>query len=209
VTAVDVSRVVALQVWSPYRQIIVPNCVGMTGAEADLLVLHESGWMDEVEIKISKADFRREISKKTDKHKMLLEGPRRYVYASEYELVKDDPRFERDGISYDDRPARSGHIRDQKSIIRRFFFAMPEELAKELLSEIPQWAGLLAVGGTRSYSILKRPPKLPNSRKLTDAERAKLLRYGYVRYWHLAYQKREAFDSILFGRPLESTEVPA
>ena len=45
--------------------IIVPNVsYGLIPYEADLLVLHKSGFVDEIEIKISKADIRRDKAKR-------------------------------------------------------------------------------------------------------------------------------------------------
>lgn len=188
-TAIEVARSVAMGVWSPWRQIIVPNCVGMTGEEADLLVLHDSGYMEEVEIKVSKSDFRREFAKKAHKHKALQEGL---------------PRLKHEGGLF-----RGDFSEPRPHLIRRFWFAMPIDLAMALRSEIPEWAGLIGVVEARSWGhrILKKAPNLKHARKLTDAERLQLVRYGYVRYWDLAHKDPDAFNSTVVGKLEDSSEL--
>lgn len=59
--------------WNLMKSQVIPRCC-LTGWEADLLVIRPSGWAEEVEIKISKSDFRAEWTKKAEKHEDLRLG---------------------------------------------------------------------------------------------------------------------------------------
>lgn len=173
-TAFEIQRALAFRHWSTRKQIIVPNC-GFPGWEADLLVLHPSDWLDEVEIKISASDFRREFKTKAAKHKWLVEGCRKLVWGDGLAAARLSPDFE-------SCPNKDyGYLGGQSHRVRRFWFAMPRELAEKLETEIPEHAGLIAVGG--GAEVLKMAPVLKHSRKLTDADKLRLMRLAYIRYW--------------------------
>jgi len=191
VTAKDVAVAVAFDIWNPFRQIIVPNVVGITGEEADLLVLQDSGYLEEIEIKVSKSDFRREFAKKQFKHRVLLEGKPEHMALS----MRDSNKAWREFYALP-LMDRSDWSKCEPQLVRRFWFAMPLDLATELAGDIPEWAGLIAVRETKrwrpSASIVKKAPNLKNSRKLTDEEQRKLIRYGYVRFWDLTLKAGQA-----------------
>jgi hypothetical protein len=88
--------------------------------ESDLLVIHPTGWVDEVEVKVSVSDFRAELAKKSEKHESLERGysvKTRYDYAAkEYSSV------------------------NLPTIIRRFWFAMPREVYNSVKDSVPSWA---------------------------------------------------------------------
>lgn len=190
-TAVDVSYAVARRHFTPVRDIIIPNCVGMTGFESDLLVCRRSGWLTEVEIKVSKADFRREFAEKGHKHKMLELGcPTHDTRSLDKGPCDSTVRNIAEGLGCALDEAMDewykAHTWDWSAcspwIVRHFYFAMPDYLADGLASEIPVWAGLLSIDRWRYVHKIKEAPKL-NARKLTDAERSKLLWYAHARYW--------------------------
>jgi hypothetical protein len=136
--------------WDIFTHTMIPNCCSISGWEQDLVVLHKSRWLEEVEVKVSAADFRREFTDKPNKHIKLADGS------------------------------------SLGNLVRRYWFAMPEDLAAKLGAEIPEYAGLLAV--TRNplrqrVTIVKRAPALKHARKLTDEETIKLLRLAHIRYW--------------------------
>lgn len=57
-------EVVLAQYFGTRENIVVPNVSwGLINHEADLLVLKPSGWAEEVEIKVSKSDLRRDLKK--------------------------------------------------------------------------------------------------------------------------------------------------
>lgn len=172
-TAADISYVLAHKIWKPRTHVIVPNLSwGLLPWEADLAVLHGSGYMDEVEIKISLSDLRREFETKKHKHDELVRG-----LASSYLC---------------DRKWIYNWSDTKPHIVRRFWFAMPERLIEKGFGgiEIPAHAGLIAVSGEASEplywwkaQVIKQPKVLSNSRKLTDAERVTMMRLAYLRYW--------------------------
>lgn len=174
VTASEISYVLAHKVWKPRTHVIVPNLSwGLLPWEADLAVLHGSGYMDEVEIKISLADLRREFETKAEKHERLVRGSPQYVLGVDRKFV---PNWS------DTKP----------HIVRRFWFAMPERLIEKGFGgiKLPDHAGLIAVSGTTTErlfywkaEVIKQPKVLTNSRKLTDAERMTMMRLAYLRYW--------------------------
>jgi hypothetical protein len=57
--------------WNPRRVLAVRNSNGVCEWEADLLLIHPSDWVWEVEIKVSVSDFRREFQTKCKKHRRL------------------------------------------------------------------------------------------------------------------------------------------
>lgn len=166
-------------VYGPYdlrRNFCVPNVKTGLYAEADLLVIRPSGWVEEVEIKVSKSDFRREFTSKSSKHDCLTNGRviKKYCWTSKTTTI----------------------LRREPYIISRFWFAMPLDLAESLKQEIPAHAGLYGVGfvetrlGPRAnVTILKPAPRLSNCRKCTDAEKADFLRLGLLRYWDIRHKE--------------------
>jgi hypothetical protein len=93
--------------FNPRQNLIVPNVAwGIHNKhytplhECDVLILSGSGYATEVEIKVSKADLLKDVSK------------------------------------------RHGH---RHSLIRRFYFAVPEKLKDIALANIPENAGLIVV----------------------------------------------------------------
>lgn len=153
----------------------IPNVHGKLPGEADLLVIRPSLWAEEVEIKISKADFKREFIKKAAKHRVLSEGSKI--------------------MHYDWRTGNLTTLRTDPHLISRFWFAMPMELAEELLPEIPGHAGLLGVAPRPTpwsrpiVKVIKTAPKLKMGRKLTEAEKSYFLRLALFRYWDIRHKE--------------------
>lgn len=78
------------RLWCPLRLVIIPNCA-LLGWEADLLLLRRR-WLEEIEIKVSVADFRREFRTKASKHKKLTTPHalpiRRYWFAVPWTIAE-------------------------------------------------------------------------------------------------------------------------
>jgi len=140
------------------QNIIVPNVSwGLLNHEADLLVCRPSLWAEEVELKISKADLRR------------------------------------------DRAKDRGRGHKVSKLIRKLWFAVPEELAG--MEEIPDWAGIIkAVYDPRRghwYTQTVRAPKaIKGARKLTLDELHQLMRLGVLRVWTLKHKVASYRSSI-------------
>jgi hypothetical protein len=151
--------------WEPTTHLLVPNACSLCGWEQDLVVIHKSGFMEEVEVKISASDYRREFSDRSfDKFR------KHSIFRGELE---------------------PGH---GSSRVRRFWFAMPAELAEKLAGEIPEYAGLLSVkrAAVRSQcvTIVKKAPILRGSRKLEPEEQIAVLRLAHLRYWDVRRKEK-------------------
>lgn len=145
--------------WSPGKVLAVQHTTGLVGWEADLVLFQPSGWVHEVEVKVSVADFHRDLRK--PKHEILLRG-----WTS---------------------PGGSG--RPVQNLVRRFYFAMPAELWDKVREQIPAHAGLILCScfypgaiGTMKAWIEKKAPDLP-ARKWGAEDRDRLLLSHYYRNW--------------------------
>lgn len=160
----DISLALAIRQWPYSNNICCENIYWPW--EMDLAVLRESGYLYEVEIKISASDFRQEFKTKADKHDMLVNGE------IDSEWISRDGEFQK--VIHGRKPHMSSS----------FYFAMPLDLALKLKSEIPEYAGLIGVHESMHFPrVIKKAPKLKNARKLTDDERMRFMRYAYLRYW--------------------------
>lgn len=164
--------------WSPNRVVAVPNTTTIVGWEADLLLLHPSGWVWEVEIKVSVADFRREFQTKAHKHQVLRMGSRPFVPGDKWSSV----------------PNANKHV-------QKFFFAVSKDVFDKLKEEeVPAYAGIIIVDPERLDSwkrpvpyIHRRAKNLPGAEKAGSAFRIRLLELAHARLWSFAYRD----DSLL------------
>lgn len=189
-TSHEITMALAQRHWSYRNEIIVPRC-HFAGQEADLLVLRTSGWLEEVEIKVSVADFRREWKTKTEKHLQMERGVPIWKMKSDG-FDAANPNHESFGThSFKDYSEGKPHV------VRKFWIAAPADIAAKIEGEIPSHCGLLAVDLTnrvRPVRILKEAPRLKAARKLTDAEKMKLMRLAYLRFWPTG--RAGSFDPI-------------
>lgn len=162
------------------KNVIVPRC-HFAGAEADLLCLRPSDWLEEFEVKVSLSDFKREFIEKTWKHEFLVQGSRHNTFPGDGECV----------------------VVASEHKIRRFWFAVPHELSDKVNDLVPAHAGLVTVQRTQSrwrnafdvVVIAKPAPVLKMARKLTQGERCDLCRLAYLRYWDIE-AKEEVVEEV-------------
>ena len=137
--------------------VCVPNVTTFSDWEADLLVASKAGYLTEVEVKVSKADWRADKGKKR-KFERLNQGGGRlkfFYYAAPKELAEQWGQI---GI-----PDWAGVI-------------AVAERANEFS----------AADGYQHFTTVIRPAQpMPGHRKLTDMELAKLARLGALRIWDL------------------------
>lgn len=75
--------------------------------------------------------------------------------------------------------------------IKRFWYAVPEELAELCLVTVPETAGVLVISPGRGLPsrlkvrIARLPKKAQNCRAVTEAELLKLMHLGLMRYWSI------------------------
>jgi hypothetical protein len=169
VTARQITDLLCHCHWRTRNQVLVPNVsYGLLPWEADLVVMYASGWLEEVEVKISKADFRRDFTSKPEKHERLQKGTPKQVFQ---------------GFGTPVQVWKPDWTKAEPSMIRRFWLAMPHELALKLLPEAPAHCGVIAV--STCCVVLRPAPVLKCARKLTAPEQNQLLRLAYLRYWDL------------------------
>lgn len=106
------------------RQMVVGTEVDVSGGIADILAISEHQVKSiEIEVKISKSDFRREFKSKLNKHQNM-----------NIAAVNRSPNY--------------------------FYFAFPHELAHELINEVPNDYGVIAIYNTNEVSILRQGKRL-------------------------------------------------
>lgn len=158
-------REIQLAIISEIRSTIVcaaPNYTPSGWWECDLWAVTKAGYTVEYEIKLTASDFRAD-AKKANNGWSYEEG----------RLIR--------------RPAVTKHQAIEQSEKRpsRFFYVMPSDLANELESEIPEWAGLGKAqcdGHYRRVFFTKSAPKLNHNRASVREIRLCQRRMWY-RYW--------------------------
>ena len=150
--------------------LIAPNVFLEWGCgEMDLLCLRKSGFIEEVEIKISVADYHADF-KKTVKRE--AQGPS--MYPSRY-------------IPWGNHPKHAA-IKDGEHTANRFNFLMPIEIAEKVT--IPDYAGLFVFDNGR-VSHRKTAPLL-HRRKISDEKQIELGRKMCYRYWSVRRSEDKA-----------------
>jgi hypothetical protein len=136
------------------RNLIVPNISDWSNLlrfEADVLILSQSGYATCIEIKVSKGDLKNDLKKPHIKHLDQL-------------LIWNKPPLER-----------------YYSSLKYFYYAVPERLINDALSQIPSFAGLISLNGMR---VVRKPKKLFD-KKWNEKERYSLARLGAMRILNL------------------------
>ncbi len=120
--------------------------------EPDVLGITPGRYMTEIEIKRSRADFKKDFEKP---HRMVRNGRQGELrrYAGMGELLK-----------FTNHP-------------RQFYYMMPRDLAEKLKDEIPAWAGLMTTEKSGPWAkLLKIAPVNKDSTKLDIKDCARLAR---------------------------------
>lgn len=156
-------RIIQLQVYSLFQNYDYKLFNSFMFAwESDFFAISKSGYSVEVEVKISRSDFKAD-QKKIDKHHLLKHHKHPAVVERKYPF---DPY-----INYRDREAGVVYDPDTwqykqgdhsflflccpaKRIPNKFYYAVPDGLIK--VDEIPAWAGLIYIttGTERQYDSL-------------------------------------------------------
>jgi hypothetical protein len=136
--------------------VIIPNCYTKWDNEADLFCIRPSGFCDEIEIKVSKADFRLD-EKKTIK---VLDGKSRRKYHK--------------------KPKRD--VLQDGSMSNYFWYAFPEGLID--LEDVPDWSGIIIVNSSLHAYEIRQPKRLHNTKLSIEQQFKQTKKLGY-RYWNL------------------------
>ena len=157
-TTADIELAIA-QYFNPRIHLIVPNIShGMNLHECDLLVMNGKNYGVEVEIKITKADLKKDAEKS---HGHRSNKIRRLFFAIPEYLYTDDI------IAL--IPERAG-----------IFIVKPrEEVIRVIYDQKSSYF-------TRPKCIIKRTAKInKDARPFTDKERVEMGRLGMLRYWNI------------------------
>lgn len=154
----------------------VMNNVNVFTWESDLLTVTKSGYVHEFEIKVSRADYRRDKKTKDIKYQVLDKGhftwDRTFYRLGEY--IKEGVEQKRSRPAY-------------------FWYATPPGLVDPVelegtpfgLVEIHERLRRYWDGDGYSYLHVEvvKPARRLHSEKITDRQRVKCLEAGYWRYW--------------------------
>lgn len=151
---------------------LVPNCYFFSW-ESDFLVVKQSGYIYEIEIKISRSDFFADFNK-VFKHRALVTG---------IETSKT-------GVPYSDIDTHKAHVdltseafyltEHKRLRPNKFFYACPQGLLRS--EEIPNYAGLMYLSDLGTMDIIKPAPWLHRDK----IEVEKRLCNKFYRYWKSA-----------------------
>ena len=149
-------------------EILAPNIYVGNNGEMDLLGLRRSGYIDEIEIKISRSDFLADFKKTTH-------------VKSEYKCIINE-RHQYSGYR---RVTKHSAIKNGETSCNYYYFLLPVELSEKC--EIPEYAGLYVcytdnAGGLR-VEEKKRAP-LIHRRKISDKTKYDIGRKMAFKYWH-------------------------
>jgi len=205
INAVDIEIAVSA-IMNPRKNLVVPNVSWglLSCREADLLVVYPSGWMSEVESKVTAQDIK--ADKKKGKWRRMPDPRIRHFWFAVPENLKDHP----------DIPEHAGIIavkdlyeQDREKL--RLFNALrkkqglapifeqgynEQDEAKSPFQYWPIKEVKAFLKGEKLYSayIVRHPKKL-TARKVTDAELEILKRLLWLRVWtlkrHLAREKQK------------------
>ena len=194
-----------LSIYRPSKEMVAFNigAIGNHKHEVDFIRVLKSGYVEEYEIKISRADIRAEIKKKTRKHDELIAGVERHVgwyqglsrrFHTWYAV--DDPNLV--GPVYDlahSTMSRISIVARYRHPIRRYIVAVPLEsgIADFAVEMFPPWVGIVELSarntrGLASLRIVREPTVLSVSRKLIDAEIAHIHRAMGFKFWNLYFK---------------------
>lgn len=151
-TAIEMTRDFTRCYSTRYR-FIAPNIHMNGGYEMDVMGVRKSGFVDEVEIKVSRsdflADFKKSVTVRDGEYKHEFSGR---MFPKIIQMPKHDA------------------VAAGKTLANYFAFFMPPDLAEQCEADIPDHAGLYIYrpdmwGG--KVSEVKRPPRLHN-RKISE-----------------------------------------
>lgn len=151
------------------RALVLVDRCAWTGAEADLLVVHRSMRLIDVEVKISRADFKADASK------------RKWWY----------------GISRADRASgrKRAHLWPRR--VWKHYFALPEDIWKDSLYEsCSTSSGILLLTqhrGAIAHRVLRKATPNPRATPVTAAQALDIARLASLRMWD-AYAARDSME---------------
>lgn len=156
--------------------LIVPSCFYKGDVEADLYAIRKSGLVDEIEIKLTKADFKNDAKKTVRFSDKIPDGINgEYNGYNSYDLKKYEAL-------------------EKGKLTNYFWYLVPEGLLT--VDDIPSWAGLMIIQQIRGHYRIKevRSAKRLHKNKITEKNERKAYEKISYRYWNSITNR---LDSIL------------
>lgn len=141
----------------------VPNCFTQHDNEADLFFIRNSGFTDEVEIKVSRSDLL------SDKNKRVWHR----------NIAYDEFNWKEKGFEFCPSTKPKYEALTEGLMSNYFWYAIKEGIGG--IEDIPDFAGLLIIDPD-GFVKVKRSPKRLHRNKLTDFEKYKIARKCFYRY---------------------------
>lgn len=134
--------------------------------ESDFFAISKSGYSVEVEVKVSKADFRKDFTHKTDKHELFKRHKEFAFIRSKYETTELGFKLT-DGTWCLPKCTMISWTKPCESLPNRFYYACPEGLID--VSELPGYAGLIYVTSF-GCRMVKQAPFLHKNKRCFDRD---------------------------------------
>ena len=155
-----IARTLAMQVFNRKYLMVIPQC-NWTGEECDLLCVTENLRIIDIEIKISKADLKRDEAKDKWYHR--------------YDFRKDGPRTE------------VRRLREWPKHVWKHYYAMPFELWKpEMIEFIQPNSGIILLKDSHGAIMpIMKKRAIPNRRAttITPEDAIDIARLASLRMW--------------------------
>lgn len=164
--------------------------------ESDFFAISKSDYSVEVEVKVSKTDFKRDFTHKTDKHELFRRHKEFAFCRKRWEYNEMAFKFKGDWIT----PRTSSLVwhKPCDDLPNKFYYACPNGLIHP--SEVPSYAGLLYTDRFNSCTIIKQAPFLHKNKR--DFAKILLSKY-YHKHGEL---KMMLNDFIRWQKPNEQQE---
>ena len=132
--------------------------------EMDIMAVRKSGYIDEIEIKLSKADFKADFRKF-----VTIKLDEEYFDPKKSHVVHSESRKKHECLA------------EGLNHCNRFSFLVTEELAEQIKDDIPEYAGLYVWNGKWVEEVKKAP--LLHRRKISDRMKYEITKKLAWRYW--------------------------
>ena len=147
------------------HECIIPN-VFVYSWESDVISITKAGYVHEFEVKLTRADFKKDSEKK-NKHEVLRRGYRNHK--SSYDTYKiRQGIFKGDGMSvYEPRP-------------NYFWYVCPDGLIAP--ADVPAYAGLIYLNGSY-YNCFEKKAPLLHKDKVSEKIKDHIINAYRYKYW--------------------------
>ncbi len=167
--------------------VMVPRCMTQNDSEADVLAIRKSGFCDEFEIKLSRADFFK------DREKVVRYRESDITSGEDYRWFVSRPQ-ERTLLAPWEK-YKLHALSDGDMVVNHFWYVVKKGIV--VLDDLPDYAGLITVDDTGLLEVLRQPKKLHN-RKLSHEQMFKFACFLNKRFWNYrskALKSRDCEDA--------------